>query len=457
MKKILHRILPILLIVVVLLSMLVFYACTLTKDNGLNIDQPDLAASAEIKGQAGSSLAFDGNMLTYWSLYGDKPQTEIIFDSPKEVNALLLNEIGYNVQQFSVYYDDGEGYKLCYRQNEIGQNRIASFYAVTANKIKIVIDKYKNNAKIADIKIYDISPIERESDLRITSYITNGSLTDYYEQNPKYVDAKCFEVITDAIFIGYANFDSQGNVNVAEDDNLDVLKELIGDKDVNIITTLGNPSDTAATLKNKKDILISNIVDFALEKKIDGIDIDWEYPANAREYAIYSEFLVSLKAALKPYDIQLSLALSPWGLNFSQEAIDSIDQVQLMAYDLFDHNGDNNSFAGSTYAAVNYMLDQGFELNQINLGISYYGRPSDASAKWYDYSNPNFTPYEYIMIQNEIYFNTPTTVRDKTLFALLKGLGGIMTFSQNEDLPMDDPLSLTAQIGKAKNTFMKEA
>ena len=57
------------------------------------------------------------------------------------------------------------------------------------------------------------------------------------------------------------------------------------------------------------------------------------------------------------------------------------------------------------------------------------------------------------MYQNHVWFNTPTTVRDKTVYAILKGLGGIMTFAQDEDVAMSDPLSLTAQIGKAREAF----
>lgn len=61
------------------------------------------------------------------------------------------------------------------------------------------------------------------------------------------------------------------------------------------------------------------------------------------------------------------------------------------------------------------------------------------------------------MVKDEIYFNSATTVRDKAVYCILRGLGGIMTFSQNEDLPFDDPLSLTAQLGKARDAFSKEA
>ena len=205
------------------------------------------------------------------------------------------------------------------------------------------------------------------------------------------------------------------------------------------------------------DEAVSSVVDMVLEQDVDGADFDWEYPWGKEEYALYSEYLVKLSDELHKHGKTLSIAVSPWGLDFSDEAVKAIDQVQIMAYDLFDHNGDNNSYAGSCASTIDYMLKQGFKAEQLNLGISYYGRPSDASGVWVDYNNPDYDKDEYIMVKDEIYFNSATTVRDKAVYCILRGLGGIMTFSQNEDLPFDDPLSLTAQLGKARDAFSKEA
>ena len=75
---------------------------------------------------------------------------------------------------------------------------------------------------------------------------------------------------------------------------------------------------------------------------------------------------------------------------------------------------------------------------------------------WYDYRDPRFTPDQYIMYQNRVWFNTPATVRDKTAYAVLKGLGGMMVFALDEDLPYSHPLGLTKAIGDAKKTYCTE-
>lgn len=460
-KKVLYKVLPLMAVIVLLISTLAFYLITLNRGNNLNIIEPNLRATAQVKGNIGCKMAFDKSPVTFWNISSANQEAEVMFDQEKEVNALLLNEIGHNVKKFSVYYFKDNQWELCYQQNEIGLNRLATFYPVKTKGIKIVVDEFKNMARISDIKIYSLEPRERKSELRVTSYITPGSFNDYDQQTgtSETIDRACFDTVTDVQFIAYGRFDENGGVNKEKDaDNLVYLKEMIGDRDVNVFITIFPPTQTdmASLLRNNMENTINSAVQMVLDADVQGVDFDWEYPANAEQYDLYSQFLIKLKKELVMHGKMLSVALSPWGIQLNQEAIDSIDQLQLMAYDLFDHNGDNNSYAGSTESAISYMLSKGFKPEQLNLGISYYGRPSDASGKWVDFKDKNFTQNEYIMIENDIYFNTPTTVRDKTAYSVLRGIGGIMTFSQNEDLPISDPLSLTAQIGKAKNAFSWE-
>lgn len=458
MKVFIKKLWPLLTLIVVLASLIIFYAVTLTRDNNLNITETNLCDDAKISGGVGSKMAFDNSALTVWSLTNQGSETVITFDKSQEVNTLLLNENGFNIRKFSIYYDNVGEWTLCYRQNEIGINRLATFYTVKTPALKIVIDEFKNIARITDIKAYNIAPRERTSPLRVTAYITPGSLNDYNPETgeSKIIDKNSFDVITDVQFIAYGRFNQDGSVYKEKDaDNLVYLKDMIGNRDVNIFITVFPPAGAsmANMLRDNMDRCIASIVEMVLAANVGGADFDWEYPANAQEYALYSEFLTKLGKELDKHGKELSVALSPWGIKLSQEAIDSIDQLQIMAYDLFDHNGDNNSYAGSTENCISYMLDMGFTKEQLNLGVSYYGRPSDASGKWYNFNDPSFTQDEYIMNERGVYFNTPTTLRDKTVYALLRGLGGIMTFAQDEDVPMSNPLSLTAQIGKAKDFF----
>lgn len=454
MKKTLLKLVPLVLIIVIVFSLLIFFCCGLTRDNGLNITENNLAVEATISGSAGCKAAFDKSSITSWSVPKAGAEVVVDFGKDTEVNTLLLNEVGFNVKQFSVYAEQGDDWNLIYKQNEIGINRLATFYTVSTKKLKIVINDYKNGAKINDIKIYNIEQREREQELRVTSYITPPSIKDGK------VDSACFDVITDVQFIAYGRFDAEGNIIDRADEELQMLKDMIGPRKVNILLTIFPPladsgSTMAKVLKDKQDNAIKSVVDSVLATGTTGADFDWEYPANQKEWDVYSEFIVKLHTELAKNGKQLSIADSPWSFKFSKEAIKCIDQLQIMAYDLFDQNGDQNSYAGAVDSAIKSALSKGFSLSQINLGLSFYGRPTDASAVWINYNDPKNVQDEFIMYQQNSWFNTVTTVRDKTVYAILKGLGGIMIFAQDEDLPMDNPLSLTASIGKAKNSFSK--
>lgn len=458
MRKVAWKLWMVTMLIVLVSSMLIFYAVTLSKDNNLNIHEANLSKDAKISGSSGVKNAFDKNALSAWTISSRKNECVITFDDYTDVNALLINERGFNVKKYSVYYNDGADWNLCYQQNEIGINRLATFYTVSAKALKIEVNEYKNTVKISDIKIYNLEKRSRQSDFRVTSYITPGSLNDYKDETDtsKTVDARCFDVVTDVQFIAYGRFNADGTVFKEKDaDNLSILKEIIGARDVNIYITIFPPLGNfmADMLQNHMSKAVDSIVEMVMSADVDGADFDWEYPSNAAQYALYSEFLINLGSRLDELDKTLSVALSPWGVQLSKEACKAIDQVQIMAYDLFDHNGDNNSYAGSTESAISYLVGKGFDLSQLNLGVSYYGRPCDSSGKWYNFNDPNFEPNEHIMFQQGVYFNSPTTLRDKTIYGILRGLGGIMTFAQDEDLPMDHPLSLTAQIGKAKSEF----
>lgn len=455
MKNVIKKAWPLVVAAVLAVALLIFYGVTLSKNNNLGITEENLADGATVYGSAGAGMAFDSGRMTAWNVSEKGAEAVVDFGQEREINALLLNETGYNVKQFFVYYENGGEWELCYRQCEIGVDRLATFYPVTTKKIKVVIDDFKNTVRISDIAVYNLQAREN-SDFRVSTYIRPEHI------GQGLIDPDCFDIVTDVQFIAYGNFDPEGNVVPVEgaDKALKGLKDMIGNRDVSITVTVF-PVREGATMadvyRDHMDNAVQSIVNLVEELDVDGADFDWEYPHGSEEWALYSEFIVRLGEELHKNGKELSIALSPWGVNLSQEAIDSIDQLQLMSYDMFDYKGDNNSYSGAAACAAEYFISCGFAPGQLNLGISFYGRPDDGSGVWVNYRDENYTQDEYIMYQNGVWFNTVTTVRDKTAYAALRGLGGIMIFSQDEDLPVSDPLSLTAQIGKAIDMFVKEA
>lgn len=63
-NKVICKFIPAIVLVAVMLTLVVFYAVTLNRDNDLDISEVNLARSGEVSGSAGSGLAFDGSALT---------------------------------------------------------------------------------------------------------------------------------------------------------------------------------------------------------------------------------------------------------------------------------------------------------------------------------------------------------------------------------------------------------
>lgn len=455
MKVVMKKIWPLIIIAAIVCGMLIFYGAAFARDNGLDIAEENLAADARISGASGSGAAFDDSRMTAWSVTSQGAEAIIELAEESTVNTFLLNESGFNVQQFSIYAEQGGEWELVYRQCEIGVDRLATFYPVKASRFKIAIDKFKNTARISDVKIYDLNERERE-EFRVTAYVRPEHLINGL------IDPAAFDTVTHVQFLAYGNFTADGGIKAVENapQALDMLKEAIGGRDVGITVCILSPNQGATmaqVLDEHKEEAAQSVADLVEELGVDGADFDWEYPSGKSEWRIYSDFLTCVGEKLHARGKILSVALSPWGVDLTQEAVDSIDQLQLMSYDMFDHKGDNNSYSGAAQAPSEYFISCGFKPEQLNLGISFYGRPDDGSGVWVNYNDPDFTPDEYIMYEDGVWFNTVTTVRDKTVYAALKGLGGVMIFSLDEDLPVSDPLSLTAEIGRAKAAFVKEA
>ena len=62
----------------------------------------------------------------------------------------------------------------------------------------------------------------------------------------------------------------------------------------------------------------------------------------------------------------------------NKQAIESLDQIEIMSYDLFDSTGNHSSFTSGAVQPVEYFLDKGFKPERIKLCLRVYGRSSSA-------------------------------------------------------------------------------
>ncbi|KAK3347619.1 glycosyl hydrolases family 18-domain-containing protein [Neurospora tetraspora] len=143
-----------------------------------------------------------------------------------------------------------------------------------------------------------------------------------------------------------------------------------------------------------RETFIDNLFSFLREYAFDGVDFDWEYPGaddrggNDKDGANFVTFLKELDAANKKqpvkYVVSFTLPTSYWYMrHFDLKAVDHVDFVNVMSYDLHGVWDGKNPIGQKIYGHTNITeMKQAFDLfwrndvpaNKLNMGLGFYGR-----------------------------------------------------------------------------------
>ena len=303
-----------------------------------------------------------------------------------------------------------------------------------------------------------------DKSFRVKSYVICDRILD-----PSSLCSEDFDIITDVILFGVATFDSKGNVTVDRetlDKALGNLKEAIGDRDVEITLNFlgpGSKSNSSDWYEQMESLgrehnkafasmrLENNIIEVLDEYDFDGVHFDYEYPVTNGAWFGYNAFLVSLGSKLGD-DYTLNVAASDWCLEYWELAIEFIDSIELMMYDVYDEEGKHATF-DTVATRSQWIKDKNIPLEKITFGLPFYARPTDGDGYWYDYvsyadkldANGFYTDES---IGKTFWFNTPDVIAQKTKFAIDEGYAGMMIWHYTCDFPSTDEASLLRAVGE---------
>ena len=473
----------------------------------------NLAASAQITASSAADSAgnvADGDTSTAWTAESTTGQyIEITFPSPTEINTVVLRENGNYISGFSFvtpdenweYPTDGYGYfeNFFYRQQDrIERYRYCTFDAVEVTTFRIYFN-YVDEGKelsMSEVEIYNVAPKEYTQDFRVFNYYTAADLAAMTDDE---LSAELGRgVITDMILISMVFWEPDGTMIYAADpttytllpDNSNYMDQYtedhayfnsLVDRVHSIAAPLGinvcldlfpikdEDSNFVHGLPGNMDTLMENITELVAEDdRIDGIDFDWEYPNGVTEWKYYGDLIMRVSEAIDSTgkDKYISLALSADNVRLTQEQIDAVDFVQMMAYDRFDiKDGNHSSFRSGAYSSMRYFVNLGFEPSQLVLGTPLYGRPNTWDTIWTNYgygsavwSTQDKAPYTYWdnvqwlyfdgkntdgeqydgSVLTQVWVNGAALIADKTAYVIEQGFAGIMLWRESTDFAWDD-------------------
>lgn len=481
------------------------------------VDAENLAAGADTSASSETETAanvLDGDTATAWTAENTSGQfLEITFSEPVSFNTVVLRENGNYISGFGFVLPDEDGNypadmksSSFYRQQDrIERYRYCTFERqtdVTEFRIWFGGTDAGKALSIAEAEVYDVT--EKEQDFRVFNYYTPQDLQ--YMETADLLDDFRHDTITDVILISFAFWDENGGIVYAEDPKNYDTSDPDYDRETDQFRFVGEhpdpdgyydeaidkvhaavdgyaaesgrkinicidfyPKDTSKHgLPANETALVQSIKQLiADDDRVDGIDIDWEYPTSAYEWKVYGDMLVEARKMLDASgkDKYISLALTAGSVTLTQEHIDAVDFVQMMAYDRFDIvDGNHSSFRSGAYSSMRYFVNIGFKPSQLVLGIPLYGRPTSWDTVWTNYgygdtvySTQGKDPYTYwdniqwlyydgtnldgrIEYDNEfmqVWVNGAALIADKTAYVIEQGFAGVMLWRESTDYAWD--------------------
>lgn len=452
----------------------------------------NLAAQARVTGDVIAADNLTDGTFTSVARTTKKDESQIVLDMGQEntINSIVLREDGLHCNSFEIAVSsDAEQYRVVHKGDKIEYLRYCTFDATACRYIRVTLGGDSGCVALREMEVYN-EPQRQVQNFRVCGYYADN-WSEIYRDPERTEEQKQQDLqeliyrynvdkLTNMFLYCGMQYDASGNVFFAQDaaDDAEIKQALkwmltqirqCAQRDIKLSLTFGAGSGNTTFLQAigpNREQFCSALIATCNEIGFDGIDIDYEFPITASDYATFDSFLIYLKQRMTQEctvkdNALLSCAFGTKDITYSPQAIASLDMVNCMTYDIFDQDGQHSSFWGGGVQGGIYLQSMGFSKRQINLGIPFYGTQVDALMEQYlyknlavnDYYQNLYTVTDYLGKPTEVWFNSPSMARDKTAYAILAGYGGIMTWHSSLDLPIESEYSLWRAINTAVSQF----
>ncbi|KAA0989702.1 glycosyl hydrolase family 18 protein [Dyadobacter aurulentus] len=272
---------------------------------------------------------------------------------------------------------------------------------------------------------------------KVIGYLPNGN---NLQAGANQVD---FTKITH-LYIAFINPDSLGNLTRTE--YLKEVATLAHSKNVKIMASIGGGGAPkyypSFLIGEKKEKLIKDLVNLAVDNNLDGIDVDLE---GALIDANYESFVIDLAAALRQKNKLITAAIATvYKTQFTDKALAQFDFVNIMSYDRTgpwrpDKPGPHAPYSMAEEDLQYWLETRKIPREKLTLGVPFYGygfggtAPESMSYKNILRQYPDSINQDQMHLNGGVvYYNGLPTIRKKTELAKQK-VSGVMIWQLLQD------------------------
>jgi len=271
---------------------------------------------------------------------------------------------------------------------------------------------------------------EAEHSKRIVGYFP------YWESGD--VDSIDYSKLTDIIYFHiWPNADGTLDTSAVNINDLNTLTDNAHAIGVKVLIAVGgwgvsNGFPAMAADPTARANFISNIADYIFANNLDGVDIDWETSINSAKINNQDILLSDLSNTLQPMGKLVTVAANGEVVELKSSATNSVDWVNVMAYDMNWGNAEHSTFADAKAALQRYE-NEGIPKEKLSLGIPFYGRDNNTNAIKYEDAVSSCNPLPSENYCDGYFFNGIDLVKQKSQFVLDNGYNGVMVWNLGQD------------------------